>query len=64
VAESDTDPQRIADFLELRLKRHPAMIRLIIHLFDGLPVRFNREDLEALSQDKFRVNQHQEGTNH
>ena len=29
-AEPITDPIRIADFLELRLKRHPLMIRLML----------------------------------
>ena len=51
-AEPVTDPVRIADFIELRLKRHPIMIRLIIHLFDGLPLRFSREDLEEFCKEK------------
>jgi len=55
IAESVTDPMRIADFIELRLKRHPLMIRLIMHLFDGLPLRFDRADLEALCQEKALV---------
>jgi deazaflavin-dependent oxidoreductase (nitroreductase family) len=63
LAEPVTDPKRIADFLELRLKRHPVMIRLIMHLFDGLPLRFKRQDLEAFSRDKALVILHPEGTN-
>lgn len=55
VAEPITDPRRIADFIELRLQRHPIMIRLIMHLFDGLPLRFTRLDLEKLCQDKAMV---------
>jgi deazaflavin-dependent oxidoreductase (nitroreductase family) len=51
-AEPVTDPGRIADFIELRMRRRPLMIRLIMHLFDGLPLRFSRADLEALSQAK------------
>ena len=51
-AEPVTDPVCIADFIELRLKRHPIMIRLIMHLFDGLPLRFNRVDLEKFCQEK------------
>jgi deazaflavin-dependent oxidoreductase (nitroreductase family) len=51
-AEPVTDPVRIADFIELRLKHHPIMIRLIMHLFDGLPLRFNRADLEKFCQEK------------
>ena len=55
IAEPVTDPARIADFIELRLKRHPVMIRLIMHLADGLPLRFNRDDIEALCQEKTMV---------
>jgi len=51
-AEPITDPARLADFLLLRLRRHPLMVRLIMHLFDGLPLRFSRADREALSRDK------------
>jgi deazaflavin-dependent oxidoreductase (nitroreductase family) len=52
IAEPVTDPGRIADFIELRLRRHPVMIRLIMTLFDGLPLRYTRADLEKLCQKK------------
>lgn len=55
LAEPITDPQRIADFIELRLCRHPIMIRLIMHLFDGLPLRYTRADLEDMCKDKALV---------
>lgn len=55
VAEPVTDPVRIADFIELRLRRHPIMIRLIIHLFDGLPLRFTRTDLVKFCQGKAMI---------
>ena len=55
VAEPVTDPARLADFIELRLRRHPVMIRLIMHLFDGLPLRFTRADLEAMAAEKALV---------
>jgi deazaflavin-dependent oxidoreductase (nitroreductase family) len=55
LAETVTELARIADFIELRLKRHPLMIRLIMHLFDGLPLRFKRKDLESYSQGKALV---------
>lgn len=55
LAEPVTDPRRIADFIELRLKRHPLMVRLIMHLFDGLPLRFERTDLESYSEGKALV---------
>ena len=45
-AEVTTDPARIADFLELRLRRHPRMIGLIMRL-DGLPAHPSRADLLA-----------------
>ena len=54
-AETVTEPTRIADFIELRLKRHPLMVRLIMHLFDGLPLRFKRKDLESYSEGKALV---------
>jgi len=52
LVEPVTDPARIADFIELRLRRHPLMIRLIMHLFDGLPWRFNRAELEEFCKQK------------
>lgn len=55
VAEPVLDPAHIADFIELRLKRRPFMVRLIMHLFDGLPLRFNRTDLENLCKEKALV---------
>ncbi|MEI8305706.1 MAG: nitroreductase/quinone reductase family protein [Chloroflexales bacterium] len=54
-AEAVTDPRRIADFIELRLKRHPVMIRLIMTVFDHVPLRFSRADLETLCQEKALV---------
>lgn len=55
IAEPITDPARIADFFELRLRRHPIMLRLILHLADGLPVYFKRGDLEDLAGRKTLV---------
>lgn len=55
VAEPVTDPIRIADFIALRLKRHPVMIRLIMTLFDGLPLHFRRNDLKTMAGDKALV---------
>jgi len=54
-AEPVTDPIRIADFIELRLNRHPIMVRLIMHLVDGLPLRFGRTDLEDFCVEKAMV---------
>jgi len=47
LAEPITDPARIANFLELRLKRRPLMIRLML-LSHGL-VRADRAHLERLA---------------
>jgi len=45
-AEPVTDPMRIADFLELRLRRHPMMVGKILES-EGLPARPDRSQLEA-----------------
>ncbi len=47
-AEPVTDPKRIADFLELRLRRHPVMIRAML-LMHGLlrPTRANIERIAS-----------------
>lgn len=54
-AEPILDPVKIADFIELRLKRHPIMDRAIMHLFDGIPLRFTRADLEDFCKRKALV---------
>jgi hypothetical protein len=46
VAETITDPVLIADFLEVRLKRHPIIIGAILRS-EGLPERPDRAQLEA-----------------
>lgn len=48
LAEPITDPDRIVDFLELRLQRHPRMIRAMLKLH-GLPLRPHRTQLEPLA---------------
>jgi deazaflavin-dependent oxidoreductase (nitroreductase family) len=50
-AEAVTDPARIADFLEMRLQRHPLMIGLIMRL-EGLPWKHTRPDLERFAAAK------------
>ncbi len=45
-AEVVTDPRRLADFIELRLQRHPRMVGRILQM-DGLPARPSRPELEA-----------------
>lgn len=48
LAEPITDPLQIADFLELRLSRHPRMIRVML-LMHSLPPKADRAELEALA---------------
>jgi deazaflavin-dependent oxidoreductase (nitroreductase family) len=49
-AEMIEDPVRVADFLELRLTRHPIIVGLIMRV-QGLPVRYKRSDLERIAAD-------------
>lgn len=51
-AEVITDPKRFADFLEVRLERHPRMIGLIMEKAHGLPRHPTREQLEGLAKDE------------
>ena len=44
-AEVISDPEQIADFLEVRLQRHPRMIGLMLRA-QGLPARPERSQLE------------------
>lgn len=51
-AEVVTDPGRFADFLEVRLQRHPLMIGLIMQKAHGLPRRPSRAQLEELAKSE------------
>lgn len=46
IAETCVDPSRIADFLELRLRRHPVLVGGIMRL-RGVPRHPDRSQLEA-----------------
>lgn len=50
-AEAVTDVERVADFLALRLRRHPLMIGLLMRL-EGLPLGYTRLDLERFASRK------------
>jgi deazaflavin-dependent oxidoreductase (nitroreductase family) len=54
-AETVTDPVRIADFLEVRLQRHPRMMGLLMEKTHGLPRRPSREQLELLAASEAMV---------
>lgn len=49
VAEPMIDVEEIADFLELRLKRHPQFMRVMLRL-EGLPGKYTRADLEEFAK--------------
>ena len=54
-AEVVTDPCRIADFVEVRLQRHPLMIGMILQRVHGLPKQPSREQLEVLAENEALV---------
>ena len=54
-AEVIIDPVRFADFLEIRLDRHPLMIGLIMEKAHGLPRRPSRAQLEELGKSEVFV---------
>jgi deazaflavin-dependent oxidoreductase (nitroreductase family) len=55
VAETSTDPVRIADFLETRLQRHPYMMGLLMQKAHGLPKHPSRQQLEELAKSEAMV---------
>ena len=59
-AEPITEPARIAEFVEYRLKTRPVMVRLIMTVFERLPLRYARADLERISAGKALVVLHEE----
>jgi hypothetical protein len=54
-AEVVTEPARIADFIEVRLQRHPLMIGAIMQRAHGLPKHPSREQLEKLAENEALV---------
>jgi deazaflavin-dependent oxidoreductase (nitroreductase family) len=54
-AEPVSDVKRVADFIELRVKRHPIMLRFIMFIADGLPPNFNRIQLERYCSNRTMV---------
>ena len=48
IAKPMTDPGQVADFIEIRLKRHPYFIGALLSI-EGLPRKYSRSDLDALS---------------
>ena len=54
-AEVVTDPSRMADFIEVRLQRHPFMIGLIMQKAHGLSKHPSREQLEKMAVNEALV---------
>ena len=48
-AEPMTEPDQIADFLQLRLERHPHFMGTMLRL-EGLPAKYTRADLEKFAE--------------
>ena len=59
IAELMTDPIQIADFLELRMKRHPHFMGIMLRL-EGLPRKYSRTDLEKFAKRLAIVALHQD----
>jgi len=53
-AQVITDSTQISEFLEMRLKRHPLMMGMMM-FFHGLPPRPNRDQLYELAVDRALV---------
>ena len=54
-AEVVTAPGRIADFIEVRLQRHPKMIGMIMQKAHGMSKHPGREQLEKLAEKEALV---------
>jgi deazaflavin-dependent oxidoreductase (nitroreductase family) len=55
VAEVVADPSKFADFMEVRLERHPFMIGFIMQKAHGLPKRPSRAQLEEMAKTEVFV---------
>ena len=49
IAKPMTDTTQIADFLELRLQRHPHFMGAMLRI-EGLPRKYSRSDIEKFSE--------------
>jgi deazaflavin-dependent oxidoreductase (nitroreductase family) len=55
LAEPVTEVARMADFLEIRLQRHPVMVGLMMQKAHGLPKHPSRQQLEELAASEAMV---------
>jgi deazaflavin-dependent oxidoreductase (nitroreductase family) len=51
LAEPVEDPERVADYIEYRMRKHPRMIGFIMRR-EGFPINPTREDLVAYSGNR------------
>ncbi len=54
-AEVVNDPVKFADFMEVRLERHPRLMGLLMERAHGFPRHPNREQLEQLGRQEAMV---------
>ena len=54
-AEVVTDPSRFADFVEVRLQRHPLIVGAIMQRAHGLSKHPSREQLEKMAENEALV---------
>ena len=54
LAEVITDPLQVADFLAIRLERHPIMVKAIMRR-EGLPKDYTRNDIEQYANQRVIV---------
>ena len=54
-AEIVTDPARFADFIEIRLERHPVMVGLMMEKVHGLSKEPSREELKKMAEKESLV---------
>jgi deazaflavin-dependent oxidoreductase (nitroreductase family) len=54
-AEVVTDPARFADFVQVRLQRHPLVVGTIMQRAHGLPKQPSRKQLEKLAENEALV---------
>ncbi len=59
IAEPVTETGRVADFIAVRVKRHPVLLRIIMFIADGLPPNFTRPQLERYCANRVMVILHQ-----
>lgn len=61
IAKPMSDSGQIADFLELRLKRHPHFMGIMLRL-EGLPGKYSRTDLEKFAERLAIVQLHKDAS--